>query len=196
MVEQQHQLLFRQICICLSGNLLHGLAPTCPTNAETAPSSLPASRSTSRSRSDVPLPDVRYRRVPRPVDPTRRPKASRLTARPRHPVPVAEPLVPSPEGRASEVAVLPEHASGALPGSRSSVRHMSLSSCAFWWIGAIRLRIPSPCSAWSHHGPRRTSGQPELGFSTIVPMISPDRSGDIHNFIHRTAVEPADSRFR
>jgi len=62
-------------------------------------------------------------------------------------VPVAKPLVPSPEGRSSEVAVLPEHALGASPGSRPSIVHLSLSSCALWWTGAIRFRIPSPCSA-------------------------------------------------
>jgi len=82
-------------------------------------------------------------------------------------VPVAEPLVPSPEGRASVVAVLPEHVSGASPESRSSVRHLSLSSCTLWWIGAIRFRIPSPCSAWAHHGLGWHRGQPEPGFSPM-----------------------------
>ncbi len=104
------------------------------------------------------------------------------------PVPVAEPLVPSPEGRASVVAVLPEHDSGASPGSRSSVRHRSLSSCAFWWIGSIRFRIPSPCSAWTHGAPPRRTDQPEVVFSPAKPTFSPSKGPVLHRSVHRSGL--------
>ena len=48
-------------------------------------------------------------------------------------VPVAEPLVPR---GASVVAVLPEHVSGAYPGSRPSVLDRSLSSGSVWLVGS------------------------------------------------------------
>jgi hypothetical protein len=89
------------------------------------------------------------------------------------PVPVAEPLVPFPKERASVVAVLPEHDLGASPESHSSVRYRSLSSCAFWWIGSIRFRIPVPCSAWTHDDLREPGDQREADLSTVTSTISP-----------------------
>ena len=100
------------------------------------------------------------------------------------PVPVAEPLVPFPKERASVVAVLPEHDSGASPGSRSSVRHRSLSPCVFWWIGSIRFRIPAPCSAWTHHGPGKPGDQPKAGLSPGTSTISTAHGWVVHSSVH------------
>ena len=113
------------------------------------------------------------------------------------PVPVAEPLVPFPKERASVVAVLPEHDSGAFPGSRSSVRPRCLSPGAFWWNGSIRFRIPSPCSAWTHDGPGWAKGQQEADLSPEAGIISPAPERLIHSAIHRTRPDrPSGPAFR
>ena len=60
-------------------------------------------------------------------------------------VPVAEPLVPL---GASVVAVLPEHVSGASPGSRPSSLDRSLSSCLGRLVGSP---VPDPLAVFGVH---------------------------------------------
>ena len=61
-------------------------------------------------------------------------------------VPVAEPLVPLGP---SVVAVLPEHTSGAFPGSRPSSCDRSLSSCPIRLVGSP---VPDPLAVFGVTG--------------------------------------------
>jgi len=128
-------------------------------NAETAPSSLPANRSTPRSRSfrstptrSVPPPEGSgtTRNQPEPVGASPDGAPPGLATRPRPTgldtsVSLADPL---PLFRGNVVAVLPEHFSGPFPGSRHSSADAELALAPASGVGSVRFRIPSPCPAW------------------------------------------------
>lgn len=152
-------------------------------DAETAPSSLPANRSTPRSRSCrstptrlVPLPEGcgTTRNRPEPVGASPGGAPPGLATRPRPTgldtsVSLAD---PPPLFRGNVVAVLPEHLSGPFPGSRRSSADAELALAPASGVGSVRFRIPSPCSAWGASCAMTASSSTGLGHF-------PRKAGDI-----------------
>ena len=97
-------------------------------------------------------------------------------------VPVAEPLVPR---GASVVAVLPEHALGAFPGSRPSALDQGLGPSSGWLIGSP---VQDPLAvfgveAWcTYDGPESTGG----GVFPSSGGDFPSKSIGLHSLVHRS----------
>jgi len=157
-------------------------------NAETAPSSLPANRSTPRSRSlrstptrPVPPPEGggTTKNRPGPVGALPGGAPPGLATRPRSTgldtfVSLADPLHPF---RSNVVAVLPEHLSGPFPGSRQSSADAELALAPASGVGSIRFRIPSPCSAWGASCASVTASSTASGHFPKKNRDIPRRSG-------------------
>jgi len=115
-------------------------------------------------------------------------------------VPVAEPLVPL---GASVVAVLPEHVSGASPGSRPSSLDRSLSSCLGRLVGSP---VPDPLAVFGVHAwwlcpgirIKRILGIPQFwgGFPQRSVRRPQDRPQETPNLVAESGARWPDGRVR
>ena len=96
-------------------------------------------------------------------------------------VPVAEPLVPR---GASVVAVLPEHALGAFPGSRPSALDRGLGPSSGWLIGSP---VQDPLAVFGVDAWCTDAGPESTGFGVFPSSEADFPSGlsGVHRTVHR-----------